>query len=318
MGAYWLTDLAEVLRDAGLPVTEQPGWQTRANTSGGFVAVMGVIVHHTASGPSWDGKRDSDYLTFQHDVKPVGNLYLDRSGRWWVQAAGATNTAGKGGPWTTSRGTVPLDGANARTINVEAGNDGIGEPWPAGQQDSYVRGIAALCQGWDLGPLTDVAAHFEWTDRKCDPAGPSRWSGPTGGCSERNWWQMDRFRADVNAMFTTNQGGPDMPLTDDDVARVADAVWARLVADPGGTPSRADALLAYGYGASAAAEAQTRVYVRGLTDPSKAVYQLGDGQLRHVTRDEWRVLQQMGAATVVDVPDDLLSVLPGWGELTIT
>ena len=56
----------------------------------------------------------------------MANLYLDRGGTWWVLAAGATNTNGKGGPW----GPIPANSANSRVIGIEAGNNGIGEPGP--------------------------------------------------------------------------------------------------------------------------------------------------------------------------------------------
>ena len=203
MGSIWVTDLASIVRSAGLVVHEQSGWQSRSNSSGGFTAIMGVIVHHTASGPSWDGQRDSDYMTFQHDVKPVGNLYLSRKGEVWIQAAGCTNTAGKGGPYTTSKGTIPLDKANSYTLNIEAGNDGVGEVWPVPQQDAYLVLCSALNKRFDFDPLRDNFAHFEWAPtRKIDPAGNSRYA--TGG----NKWNMPSFRNDVKALVKP----PDPPV----------------------------------------------------------------------------------------------------------
>ena len=72
----------------------------------------------------------------------MANLYLERSGRWWVLAAGATNTNGKGGPW----GRIPANSANSKVIGIEAGNNGIGEAWPEGMQESYTTGVAALAK----------------------------------------------------------------------------------------------------------------------------------------------------------------------------
>ena len=146
----WLTHMADVLRDAGLTVIEYAGWKSRSNSTGAMRANLGVIVHHSASGTGWTAQREADFLAVEHDSAPVGNLFLDRSGTWWTLAAGSTNTAGKGGPWTTSLGTVPLDGANSRTINIEAANNGTGEPWSPQMQDSYARGVAALCDGLEV------------------------------------------------------------------------------------------------------------------------------------------------------------------------
>jgi hypothetical protein len=36
MGSRYLTDLADVIRAAGLAVIEEPGWQSRARGSGGY------------------------------------------------------------------------------------------------------------------------------------------------------------------------------------------------------------------------------------------------------------------------------------------
>ena len=170
-GGRFLTDLADVLRGAGLTVEEHDGWQQRHRSSGGYNGgPVGIIVHHTASPASWDGQRDVDFIAVGCDVAPMANLYLDRKGQWWVLAAGASNTNGKGGPW----GPLPLDSANSRVIGIEAGNDGVGEAWPEVMQDSYVAGVAALAghYGVDTG---NVLAHHEWAPaRKVDPAGPSR------------------------------------------------------------------------------------------------------------------------------------------------
>ena len=190
-GTKFLTELADLLRGAGLTVREYDGWQQRHRHSGGFNgAPKGIIVHHTASPAAWDGQRDVDYMTVQCDVAPMANLYLDRTGQWWVLAAGATNTNGKGGPW----GPMPLDSANSRVIGIEAGNSGVGEPWPDAMQDSYVRGVAALADGYGVDS-NNILAHHEWAPgRKCDPAGPSRFGSINGSRS----WDMNAFRSAVN------------------------------------------------------------------------------------------------------------------------
>ena len=191
-GTRYLTEMADLLRGAGLTVKEYDGWQRRHRSSGGYNgAPKAIIVHHTASPRTWDGQPDVDYMTVQCDVAPMANVYVDRQGQWWVLAGGATNTNGKGGPW----GPLPADSANSRVIGIEAGNDGLGEPWPDVMQDAYVRGVAALADGYGID-ANNVLAHHEWApDRKVDPAGPSKF----GTVNASKSWDMDQFRAAVNA-----------------------------------------------------------------------------------------------------------------------
>jgi hypothetical protein len=179
-----------------------------------------VVVHHTAS-PNRSGQfaNDASYCAVGHQDAPVGNIVLGPAGECSVHAAGAANTQGKGGPWTTSRGPVPLDGGNSRLLAIEASNDGQGQTW--GQADAYAALVAELAGAYGFrldqwaGYSSDVLSHEEWTrpscpGRKCDPAGPSPWSpAPTGGCSAGNLWNLDAFRAAL--------GAPLPPPEEDDV-----------------------------------------------------------------------------------------------------
>jgi hypothetical protein len=182
-------------------------------------------VHHTASpakstsGAQFQG--DASYCAVGHQDAPVGNFVLGPEGQVSVHAAGAANTQGKGGPWTTSRGVVPLDGGNSRLIACEASNDGQGQPWT---QAGVYAAIAAAIAGaygfrvdrWDAH-AADILSHEEWTEpscpgRKCDPAGPSPWSpSSTGGCSAGNLWVMDAFRADLGTLPAPTPPEDDMP-----------------------------------------------------------------------------------------------------------
>ena len=154
--------------------------------------------------------------------KPVGAIYLARNGEVVIGAAGATNCAGRGGPYTTSKGTIALDTANSNTISIEAGNAGTGEPWPRIQTETYVALVAALCTYYKFDPLRDVMAHFEWAPtRKIDPAGSSRYAA--GG----NKWNMNVFRNDVAAKAGTK------PTP----APVTGGMERMLIAKFGGTPT---------------------------------------------------------------------------------
>jgi N-acetylmuramoyl-L-alanine amidase len=182
----YLADLAAVVRSSGLVVVEVDGWQTRARSSGGYSTGQPSVAmcHHTASGPSSDGWPDVEYMTYQSDIAPMANLYLQRDGTIWVMAAGATNTNGAGGPL----GSVPTDSMNTRAVGIEAGNDGTGEPWPDRQQDAYLALVVALSEGYGI---TEYFHHREWApDRKIDCAGPSRWASSGS-------WDYDAFRADL-------------------------------------------------------------------------------------------------------------------------
>jgi hypothetical protein len=148
------------------------------------------MCHHTASNPGSNGAQDVDYII---NRAPWGgvicNLYLDRSGTWWVIAAGRAATNGGGHDFWG--GGVPDDMMNHYAIGIEAANNGIGEAWPAVQTTSYVNGVAGLCKAYSITP-SRVRAHSEWSKgRKIDPAGPSPWA--TG----KNMWNMDSFRSSV-------------------------------------------------------------------------------------------------------------------------
>jgi hypothetical protein len=215
MGSKYLTDLATVCRNAGLPVREYGGWQTRARGSGGYDSgrPTHVMAHHTASPTSWSGQKDADYCAVGDEDAPLSNLYLDRDGVVWVLAAGATNTNGSGHDYWG--GGVPDNSMNSYAIGIEA-NGGYGSAWPQVQQEAYVTLCATLCDHYNI-PTKHVRGHFEWApDRKVDPSGPSNWS--SGSAS----WNMDQFRADVEA-------GGDMPLSKEDIDKIAEAVWSKMI-----------------------------------------------------------------------------------------
>jgi N-acetylmuramoyl-L-alanine amidase len=192
-GGIWLRDLPDVLRRAGLNVSTWPGWENRARSSGGYDSIMAIGIHHDAFRTGTPLEQRCRYAWEGSDTRPIGAMWLHTDGRVMVGAAGATNTQGNGGPLRVSRGTIPQNAGNRHMISIEASNNGVGEPWPTVMQDAYVAMCAALCDAYGLDRSRDVIAHFEWTTRKIDPAGPSRWA--TGTRS----WNMQAFRAEVVA-----------------------------------------------------------------------------------------------------------------------
>lgn len=165
--AYALSDLASILRAAGLVVIEQPDWQTRGH--GDMGKIRGVLCHDTAGRAAPDDH--SDIATVQNgrpDLPgPLAQLFLSRLGYFYVVAAGKAYHAGYG----------ILDGVEAGTYNenlvgIEAENQGIAsDPWPPAQMDAYARGCAALAKHYGFD-VAHVLGHKEFAlppGRKIDP-----------------------------------------------------------------------------------------------------------------------------------------------------
>lgn len=222
MGGIYYVDMLEVLAAAGCRVAEcatTDGWQTRARSSGGFPAPpLAVFWHHTAS--STTPANDLAYMIDGCPDAPVGNVLLDRDGVFWPVAAGASNCAGKGGPVTLSRGTIPVDSGNTRGFQIEAANNGVGEPWPSAQIGAYFAGSNALNALFGNLPA-DVVSHAlgagvtGWTDRKIDPATnwavEGRWA--PGSVSSSSTWSLADIRAECVARARPI---PLPPLEEDD------------------------------------------------------------------------------------------------------
>jgi len=209
-----LADLASILRMAGLRVVEHDGldrvtgrmipWEGfgRGSNSGYVNGPTHVMVHHTASQTT--PVNDVRYCNVTYQYRPITNLLIDRSGAVHVLAGGPTNTNGKGRDWWG--GGVPDNRMNEYAISIELSNNGVGEVYPKAQQASVVDVAAALCRRYDI-PVDHVRAHFEWTDRKIDPWGPSRWND-----HQKTYWNMNRFRDDVRSILDPT---PEPPEEDD-------------------------------------------------------------------------------------------------------
>ena len=154
MRLHWLP---HVLRLAGVNVVEMSGWEARGRE---LDAVHGVVWHHTASSVhTTDASMERMLVTGRPDlVGPLSQLGLRRDGTWVVVASGRANHNGYG-TWGNS------------SIGIEAYNDGVGEPWPTVQVESWVNGTAAILRHLGLNTAS-VKGHKE-TDpkRKIDPAG---------------------------------------------------------------------------------------------------------------------------------------------------
>lgn len=225
----YLTDMAQVLLQAGLTIIEYDGWKTRARSTGGFnyPRPFCVMWHHTASRAK--PENDAAFMCRFSDARPIANLMIDRTGVVWVLAAGATNTNGTGRTLTFSRGTVPVNSMNTHAIGVEICNDGRGEQYPEPQVDAMFTANNALAAAYDMEP-TDLSTHNLYApERKIDPAQAlavqGRWK-PSSSTKAGTWNTTDiRTEANRRAVVLPpppvfEPGPPAPPLTKDDTSMV--------------------------------------------------------------------------------------------------
>jgi hypothetical protein len=181
-----LTNLADVLRKAGLTVVEVDGWKTRSRpeSSGGFNPV-GVLWHHTGSfdGAS-DARNDRDYAKWLASVgrsdlpAPLCQLSISAEGVVYVCAAGRANHAGK----AKASGTVAAGDGNSLYVGVECMNSGK-QGWPKPQYDAMVKTGVALAKMLGSSAQAQRAHKETSTTGKWDPG----------------MLNMDKFRADIAA-----------------------------------------------------------------------------------------------------------------------
>ena len=180
--AFSLTWLSDVLINAGLKVTESPGWETRGH--GDMGSVKGVLCHHTGT----PGKNSGNMPTLNTLIKgrpdlqgPLSQLGLGRDGTYYIVAAGRCYHAGEG-IWQG------ITSGNSSFIGIEAENTGGRDdlPWPDVQMDAYQRGVAAILKHIGRG-VEFCAGHKEYALPK------GRKSDPT--------FDMDEFRAAVEKIL---------------------------------------------------------------------------------------------------------------------
>lgn len=217
-----LTELATVLKAAGLPVVETPGWRGRGH--GPMTSVEGVTCHHTASGR---GTGTTLGLSTVRDGRPglegpLAHLYLNRAGVFYVVAAGLCYHAGV---------SQHRDQENAHRIGIEAlaAGDGWDQDWPPAQMRAYALGCRALADHYEF-PVANVMGHKE----TCSPRG--RKVDPT--------FDMAQFRRMVATVSAEAREDEDMKSTDQVVLTEA---AARNMSVPGYTVRKAKEKLSLSY-----------------------------------------------------------------------
>lgn len=177
--------LADVLRAEGVKVVEYPAWKDRGH--GDMGTIWGVIAHHTGNNPPGN---NPGYIANHPSLGLCSQIHLSRDGVATVVGVGVAWHAGSG-----AYPGLPTNGANERTIGIEAENNGT-EGWTPAQYDAYVRCCAAILR--KVGqPASHAIGHKEW-------AGAAQGKWDPGGMD------MNKFRADIQARLTNKPEEGDM------------------------------------------------------------------------------------------------------------
>lgn len=158
-----------ILRNAGLTVVEVDGWQTRGRpASTGELNPVGVLCHHTATGPKTSNSAVVNLLVKgRSDLPgPLCQFGLARNGTVYLVAAGRANHAGK----AKASGTVGAGDGNKMYWGIEAFNDGVGEKWSDAQMNAYALLCAVLSVKLTHNSEKTVRGHKETSiTGKIDP-----------------------------------------------------------------------------------------------------------------------------------------------------
>lgn len=187
-----LSNLAKVLRAAGLTVVEMPGWATRGYEGQDLAGVRGILWHHTATNRAAYAKSNAPTVQMTMNGRsdlagPLCNITFGRDGTVYLVAAGLANHAGKG----IAPG-IPRNTGNYYLIGIEMESSGIA-PWD--WTEDQIRVAPYLGAALELAYLQGIPeedrlqlGHKEYSSEgKIDPAG---WPG-----------DMDGLRAAINAVL---------------------------------------------------------------------------------------------------------------------
>lgn len=206
----WGVAQVSIELQAGRPISGVDQWDNRL--------MFCTFGHHTAIPKSY---RDAGKMTPSLAICKTGRsdvpgplcqgyLGFDRVAR--ILTLGPANHPGEGGPLTLSGRTIPLNGARPYAFGWEM--EGGDYDWLDWQHDLMARCLGATQQFLGAPPEAH-AEHRTWTSRK-----------------------IDRFTytqaSAIEAIRAIDRDETDMPLTEDDVQRVAWAVWSIISNSSGG------------------------------------------------------------------------------------
>lgn len=225
-----LSNLANVLRAAGLTVVECDGWANRGYAGQDLADVRGVLWHHTATHRSRFDNSDAPTLSMclngRSDLAgPLCNIVFGRNGTVYLVAAGVANHAGAG-----SAAGIPTNMGNHYLIGIEMESSGIA-PWDWTPDQLRVAPYLGAALERSYGTSLQIA-HYEYSSQgKIDPAG---WPGGMDGLRESINASLSGASITPQSTTITPEEDEDMPLSDDDLRKVYDAVWfgapgARLI-----------------------------------------------------------------------------------------
>lgn len=209
-----LSNLASVLRNAGLTVVETAGWSNRGYAGQDLQAVAGVLWHHTATNRSRfneDAPTLSMCVNGRSDLAgPLCNIVFGRNGTVYLVAAGVANHAGAG-----SAAGIPVNMGNHYLIGIEMESSGIAPwDWTADQLRVAPHLGAALERAYGVSLQI---AHYEYSSQgKIDPAG---WPGG-----------MDGLRDSINKILTGTIQPQSITIEEDFMATMNDDEKRRLLA----------------------------------------------------------------------------------------
>ena len=192
--SVWLTDLAEILRQANVPVIEETyvrgryegkSWKQVGFNGRGLQSFDYILWHHDASPPGDDGSPGAlGYMMYwakdgNVDLTPAAAAWVcvgcrgqHVSGTWHIYAAGESVHAGRGGPWSPTNGSpyVPQNAMNQRSWGIEVDHT-YGESWASdtkmAQLRSLRRGTAAVLRAYKMPPER-VIRHLDWCNGSID------------------------------------------------------------------------------------------------------------------------------------------------------
>lgn len=210
-----LSNLATVLRAAGLTVVETPGWATRGYAGQDLVECRGILWHHTATGRDAFISNNAPTLNLcimgRSDLPgPLCNIVFGRDGTVYLVAAGVANHAGEG----IAPG-IPQDAGNYYLIGIEMESSGV-TPWD--WTEDQIRVAPHLGAALEKAYLSHLApplrlqmGHMEYSSvGKIDPAG---WPGG-----------MDGLRESINAVLAGTEDD-DMAMSPQEVEKFVNAIW---------------------------------------------------------------------------------------------